>query len=128
MSEYPSSLQATLASIVLHTLSHTEAHRLLIQTSTRPSRAVLPSSSLTLPSGQPENGVITWMHAKFDVYKLYNNMYIAIPGGHLTPASLACVHELTPSLPAVHSLSMVSFPIHCTLSNHILPVPSPKCA
>ena len=48
------------------------------------------------------------------------------PLEHLTPASWACVQEFVLLKFAVHSVSSLSLPVHCTLFNHIIPVPSPK--
>ena len=49
--EYPSCLQATLASTASQPLSHTVPHALLWQTSTCPSFGRVPPTSLMIPSG-----------------------------------------------------------------------------
>ena len=99
--ENPSCLQTTLASRLVHPSSHTVPHTLSMQISTRPSRVLRPDCSLTSPS-----------------------VHSCLKSGHLTPASCACV-QVT-SLELLQFVSSVSFPVHSTLSSHILPVPSPK--
>lgn len=124
--ESPSCLHTTLASLLSQPLSHTVPHLLLRQSSMRPSRAVVPWTTLTSPSGQP-SGVNT-QHT----YHLIDHdtlvLCIIIPKRQLTPASRACV-QLVVSLNLEEQLnSVASVPVHSTLSNHIVPVPSPNAA
>lgn len=51
-----------------------------------------------------------------------------LPVRHLTPASSACVQKSMPVELATQPMSDRSLPVHCTLFNHILPVPSPNLA
>lgn len=64
-----------------------------------------------------------------DSFSSYAAFYCdLLPMGHLTPASWAWVQELSPLKLAVQFSKTFSLPVHCTLSSHILPIPSPKVA
>ena len=60
--ENPSCLQATCASVVPHESSHTVPHWLLLQTSTRPSRAFVPPTSLMSPVAQTARKYLVIQH------------------------------------------------------------------
>lgn len=118
--ESPSCLQTTFASVKVHPVWQTVPHALFLQISTRPSNRVLPSNSLTSPSMHPSEYI-----------KLYwrdETLRCQLPDKHLTPASRECVQEFSSTNSDVQFISILSVPVHVTLDNHIVPVPSPKLA
>lgn len=54
--------------------------------------------------------------------------FFPLPVVHWTATSSACVQDSVALNMAVQFVSTLSFPVHCTLLSHILPVPSLKFA
>ena len=123
--EYPSCLQATLASLAPKASSQTVPQAFPLQTSIRPSRAVVPPTRRIAPWAQTAKGGRMKHHNNYESYygiDLRDGVPVP-PGWHLTPASSKWMQLWEPTGLEGQSASRLSVPLHPTLSRRIGPVP-----
>lgn len=122
--EKPATLQTTPASGTPKESSHTVPQVSFTHTSTRPLLGPLPFTSLMAP----------WLQAtaredqKINSYRIPSNSLDSQVWLHRTEASSACIQLWLPIGWLGQSKSLASFPVHCTLSRRIGPIPVPNRA